>query len=366
MHQNSNTVTRRSRWYTRLGYCLLLVIMCAVLGEMTVRTFWYYKYHVPFRGVSRVLYAYFPELRKVDTKRPTHSDDIYDILLLGGSALNKYWGTVELELLKQLAFESHRKVRIHNLSKPAHTSRDSWLKYAALGEARFDLVIFYHGINETRANNAPTELFREDYSHYSWYKIVNELAPYHGTNSLALFPTFRYLITHIQQLINKDRYVPMHSPRKEWIHHGGTYRSAASFEKNINAILDLSLQRGDRLLLMTFAIYVPENYSLKAFREKRLDYSRHRTPIEIWGKQRNVIGAVDAHNEIISSVAAKQKDILFVDQAKLMMKGSARLFPYFDDICHFTPIGSSKFVKNLLTVLLPDLKNGGLDPKLNK
>ena len=68
-----------------------------------------------------------------------------------------------------------------------HTSRDSWLKYAALGEARFELVVFYDGIVERlrgtqdqgeimkkkkdetkrRANNAPPDIFREDYAHYS-------------------------------------------------------------------------------------------------------------------------------------------------------------------------------------------------------
>jgi hypothetical protein len=43
--------------------------------------------------------------------------------------------------------------------------------------------------------------------------------------------------------------------------------------------------------------------------------------------------------------------VLFVDQARLMT-GSAR---YFNDACHFTVAGSSKFVENLLPVLLPAL-----------
>ena len=64
---------------------------------------------------------------------------------------------MEMELREQLAYLGQRNVRIFNLAMPAHTSRDSWLKYAALRDARFDLVIFYHGINEARVNNAPPE-----------------------------------------------------------------------------------------------------------------------------------------------------------------------------------------------------------------
>ena len=37
------------------------------------------------------------------------------------------------------AARAHPNVRIFNLAVPAHTTRDSWLKYAALGDARGDL-----------------------------------------------------------------------------------------------------------------------------------------------------------------------------------------------------------------------------------
>jgi hypothetical protein len=53
---------------------------------------------------------------------------------------------------------------------------------------------------------------------------------------------------------------------------------------NLTAILDLAGQRGDRVLLMTFATYLPADYSLQAFLEKRLDYGLHSAaPIEILG-----------------------------------------------------------------------------------
>lgn len=335
--------------------------MCAVIGEMTARAFWHIKYHLPFRGKSLILYVFYPELREVDTTPPTNNDDIYDVLLLGGSVFNKDWGPVAQGLLEQLASKGFYKVRIFNLSMLAHTSRDSWLKYASLGEARFDLVIFYHGINETRANNVPPELFRKDYGHYSWYETINELASYHKKSSFALPQTFRFLTVRIQQLLNKNRHVPTHLPRQEWIHYGRDYRSAVAFESNLRAILDLALQHGERVLLMTFAVYVPEDYSLEAFREKRLNYTLYSCPIEVWGKRENVIGTVAAHNEIISRLS-KEYDVLFVDQASLM-KDSAR---YFNDPCHFTLVGSSQFVKNMLAVIPPDLKNSKWNPESSK
>ena len=268
-------------------------------------------------------------------------------------ALNRDWGQVEQSLREQLACHGQRNVRIFNLAVPAHTSRDSWLKYAALGEARFELVIFYHGINETRANNVPPELFQEDYSHYSWYENVNALAPYHGAASYALPYTLRYLAVRIRHAQRKDRYVPTHMPREDWVQYGREARSAVSFKHNLSALLDLASARGDQVMLMTFATYVPENYSLEAFKEKRLDYCLHRTPIEIWGRREHVLATVAVHNEIVRSLAAQHAGVLYVDQASLMT-GSAH---YFNDPCHLTVAGSIKFVENLLQVLLPSLKS---------
>src|SRR5262249_40130461 len=120
---------------------------------------------------------------------------------------------------------------------------------------------------EARANNAPPDIFREDYAHYAWYKIVNTLAPYHGTASFALPYTLRYLAICMQYALTKDRYVPIHSPRKDWVQYGRDPRSAVSFKHNLGAILDLASQRGDRVLLMTFATSSPKTIHSKASRQ---------------------------------------------------------------------------------------------------
>src|SRR5688572_28152016 len=118
-------------------------------------------------------------------------------------------------------------------------------------------------------NSAPPEIFKEDYSHYAWYQIVNSLESYHGRASIALPYTLRFLaIRMLQQL--SSRYLPAGEIREDWFHYGQHSRSAVSFERNLSAILDLASERGDRVLLMTFATYVPADYSLEAFKEKRL------------------------------------------------------------------------------------------------
>jgi hypothetical protein len=332
----------------RLGFklipFLLSVLLCAVAAEVAARAFWR-QFGVPFRDPARILYAYYPELREVEKIRPSHDDKFYDILFLGGSVLNSGWGEVELALYEQLALNGRRNVRIFNLAMMAHTSRDSWLKYAALNDARFDLVIFYHGINDTRANNAPPEIFREDYAHYSWYEVVNALAPYHGKALFALPYTLRYVVIRARQVLRANQYVPTHEPREEWLQYGSSPRSAASFKQNLGAILDLAARRGDQMLLMTFASYIPAD---PHWGEPTL--GPFRSPIRVWGRRENVLATLAIQNEVVRSLAAQQ-GVLFVDQASLM-EGSAR---YFNDVCHLTVEGSLRFVENLLRVLLPHL-----------
>jgi hypothetical protein len=240
-------------------------------------------------------------------------------------------------------------VRIFNLAVPAHTSRDSRLKYQALGRARFDLVVIYDGFNDLRTNNAPPELFREDYGHYSWYETVNALAPYHRRSRFALPYTFRFLAIGVRQALMRGRYVPAEEPRADWVRYGGNARSAAPFEHNLAAILDLAARRGDRALLMTVAAHIPENYSAEAFQAKRLDYGLHLSPLELWGRRDDVLATLARHNEIVRTLAARDHGVLFVDQARLM-DGSPR---YFNDPCHLTVEGSVRFAENLLPEVLP-------------
>jgi hypothetical protein len=339
-------------WRLRLTLLLLSSLLCLVFLEVGARAFWSLRHDVPFRHPDRILYAFYPELRKVDQELPTHEDPFYDVLLLSGSVLHPAFGPIEQDLQEQLAREEHRKVRIFNLAVPAHTSRDSRLKYAALGKARFELVVIYHGINEARANSVPPDVFRDDYGHYAWYELINALAPYHGKASFALPYTLRYLALKVRQDLAKDRYIPTHTPREDWVHYGRVPRSARPFKENLSAILDLAAERDDRAMLMTFATYAPEGDSLDAFVQKQAARGLHAMPIGIWGSRENVLNTIAVHNGIVRDLVARHENVLFVDQARLMA-GSPR---YFTDVCHFTVTGAEHFVQNMLPVLFPRLQ----------
>jgi len=83
-------------------------------------------------------------------------------------------------------------------------------------------------------------------------------------------------------------------------------------------------------MLLTFAAYVPDNHSLE-------------------GRREYVLHALAVQNEAVRTLAAEHEGVLFVDQARLMA-GSPR---YFNDPCHFTVVGASRFAENVVAALLP-------------
>ncbi len=345
-------MTKRRRW-RKLGWTGLLLAGTLVLaGELAARLYWRLQFDLPILGKQPFLHAHYPELERMASRRPTHEDEHTDILLLGGSVLQRNWGNVEPELLEQLALAGHRGVRISNLAQAAHTTRDSLLKYQALGDARYELVIVYHGVNEARTNNVPPERFRSDYGHVAWYENVNLLSRGHRAHHLSLPITLRFLRLAIRQRRAPGEYVSVHHPRAKWIRHGNRVRSEESFRQNLGAIRDLAAQRGDRLVFMTFALHVPDDYSREAFDARVLDYALHRSPLEIWGAPENVQAAVDAHNRVVKDVAASMDEPLFVDQAALMQPAGAH---EFNDACHLTGVGSARFVANMTPILAAEL-----------
>jgi hypothetical protein len=324
-----------------------LAVVSLVCLEAGSRFIFWFKDGVPLLHPDRALYLYYPELRESDDNYPSRDGQTFDVLLLGESVLHPEWGSVAQALKEALAYSGRRDVRIFNLAEPAHTSRDSWLKYAALRHARFHLVVVYDGMNETRANNVPPDLYRDDYSHYSWYEGANAIAPYHDIARFALPYVVRYISSGVRATLHPDRYVPTHSPIAEWEQYAAHPRSPESLRQNLENIVRVAHERGDPLMLMTFASYVPANYSKQAFRSKTLDYGTHLTALEIWGARDFVQLALDQENAVIRDVVSHHSDVMFADQARLLA-GSNR---YFNDPCHLTVAGSALFAQHVVDAL---------------
>jgi hypothetical protein len=215
------------------------------------------------------------------------------------------------------------------------------LKYQKLGDKQFDLVVFYHGINDTRLNNCPREMFRADYTHCSWYDRIERLNRHPELNFCVLPYTLEYCLVGLLDSRRFNRYLPRNAPDDGlWFADGEDIKTADSFRENLQSFLDLARERGAEVMLPTYAYYIPENYSAEGVRARSLDWATHSAFVEMWGTPRGVSRGIDAHNEVIRSLAARNPHVLFTDLAKSMPHGKA----WFNDICHLTTLGSQFWV----------------------
>lgn len=338
------TVRPRSRRLTlllRLTYIIYLALVC----EIGARAYWCYR-GVPFLHMSAIWYTFYPEMKTsgVESAVVRNNDAVFDVLLLGGSALHEDYGSIGRRLGEGLQTQLGRPVKVHNLALAGKTSRDSLIKYRTLHEQRFDLVVFYHGINDTRMNNCPRELYRDDYTHCSWYKKL-DMFDRHQEKTLFVLPySVAYLVVGALDQMRLGWYIPRFEPAPAWLEHGKDVKTEAAFHSNLTEIINESRSKGERFLLMTYTYYVPANYNLERFRAGQLDYTQHKSPIEIWGKPANVTHGIDVHNAVIRRVAAADPRILFVDQQQLMPPGAR----HYCDCCHLTEEGCAIFVRHIL------------------
>ncbi len=322
---------------------IIFLLVTLSLLEIDSRCFWAYRMQVPFFKPGEIIYRYYPQLKAMEEPEPRDRDGYYDILLLGASTLNNAWGNIEGTLSCKLEGRLGRKIRIFNFSKPAFSSRDSYLMYDRLRHRKFDLVLLYDGINDLRANNCPHSFFKDDYSMYYWYDEINIFLAHKEINFLTLPYSLHTLGSKIWAKCTSSQ-VTTHLPKEEWVRYGCEIKTKECFKSNIEKIVDIAGGKKEHLVLMTFAYYIPHNYSLQMFQGKVLDYGRHQCPVEYWGKPECVARGMTVHNEVIKDIARRHGQALFVDQDGLIPKNGF----YFDDVCHLTDNGCERFVNNLL------------------
>lgn len=295
--------------------------------------------------VDNMVFLWYPELKNLEQYK--YEDDNYNILFLGGSVLDEGWGDVPQFTKKKFSHALNKKINLINVAVSGHSSLDSFYKYQWIGDKRFDLVVFYHGINEIRTNNVPQELWEKDYSHYAWYSELN----FYFQNSffrktgLAL----PYFIRHIITQFNRDKYVPEQMPKEEWTEFGKKVKTKESFKNNYLKIIKMAKNKNETLLIPTFAHYRPEDNE---------DYTNgpNMGNTWTWGRPENVFLGLNIHNTIIRHLASRE-DFIFLDIEKIM-KGNKG---YFRDICHFTTRGSEVFVHNVLKQVMSQ-KIGQISP----
>jgi hypothetical protein len=338
------------RWRRRILFCAVYFLFLAVLGEVGARAFWKTR-GVPFFTAHRRVYrSFYPMLPPLERAPLDEDKEGFDVLLLGGSALHLDYGDIEHVLRERLCRALDRRVRVHNLSAPAHTSLDSYYKYKHLADKRFDLVVVYHGINEVRANNCPASTFRSDYSHFAWYKLINDFERRADARWFILPYTIEFVVLKAAGRLGWSAFLPTHEPAPESLNDGCDVKTEASFRRNLEGILETAAGRDERVVLMTYAFHVPPDYAKSAFDDRVLDYTVHLFPIELWGRPDCVVAGIRAHNAVVTALAATHERVLFVDQNERIPHEAL----YFNDICHLTHEGSARFADHIVGALLAE------------
>ncbi len=330
----------------RYGKYLIFAIYCLVLLEILSRVYFVIRYDASFIAPTDSIYHFYPELLEVEEENQ-NSEAEYKVLMLGGSVLNPEFGSIGEVLEQRLSNSLGKTVKLFNLAEMAHTSLDSYYKYKLLEDYKFDLVILYHGINELRANNCPPELFKLDYSHYGWYAELNTLSTDTFNNLLTLPIAFKLIYAqYLHSSGRKEVFDPSYI-KDEWLKFGFTIKTAEAFAINYKKIIDLAESKTEKLVLASYAFYLPLSYNLSDFKKLALEYSDNKYPVEIWGHPGNVRRGLKEHNQVIASLHLENPQTFYVDQNLLIPKRKL----YFNDACHLTDSGCVKFVDNLLEVI---------------
>ena len=318
---------RRRRWFVAIYIAFLALVVVAVMRLVRVEAdVWDY---------------YYPELRSSGAVlAPISRDDgVLDVLTLGGSVLLQ----IESALERRLGSELGDRVRYYHLSTTAHTSRDSLLKYQQLSQQKFDVVILCHGINDVRMNYWPQAQFRDDYTHCPWYESLQQDA---SGGQLTLW-------NRLTDFASQEGLGPP-PPNKYPL--GRDLKTATAFETNLQQLASAAVTRDDRVVILTMAHYLPENYTRKAFRDGQLDYGIGdvKYAAELWGKPEQVAAGITEHNRRTRAVSQQHENVRLVDLEQ-QVEPSGR---NFSDICHLTRIGQQRVVDVVAPVVVRVIEEG--------
>ena len=353
---------RRSMRRRFLFVCMLLMGMMLAL-EGACRMFLAWRLHVPPGRPDRVIVSYYPELRAPLLSQIDEHDGWFDVLILGGSVIYDYYGSPALHLKERLEHAGYGPARIWNLSRPAHGSRDSLVKYRWLQDKHFDRVIFYHGINELRYNNVSSREFQPDYSHVEWYAALNRVAPGPGMRNLSAVPAVAGILwTALEKGMGNGFHLHHGEvPPADLLHHGSEIRTVASLEIHLRELATLAAGRNEYLSVATFATCLLESYSdkkLEADRDHLLArrpqqrvlayaaprYADFAMPVRIWGDPGNVARGVGIHNQLIRRLGSEGAFEVLDLAASIPCEGEN-----FIDICHLAPSGVDLMVDAILS-----------------
>jgi len=324
-------------------YFVAVFVCLYLLLEISLRLILCLSSGATFLHPSRIIYQYYPELIPIQHAQISNTDSTVDILILSCSVLHKDWADIVDEMNKCMQLpKGYNRIKIYNASGIGHGSRDNMMKYALLKDKKFDLILYYDAINDSRLNNCPGEVFKDDYAHYQWYDEINHIISHREMDITVIPFFFDWIKIRVKALFVRDAYIPRHySMRPEWQVYGNNFKSVKCYERNLKEIMAQAQLQQAQFVYLTFAYYLPANYSLQKFEDKTLDYTfcDHSRETEIWGLSQNVGRFIDTINAGSKEWVSVSPNAKWIDlQAQFPKNGS-----YFADVCHFSPKGIHEF-----------------------
>ena len=304
-------------------------------------------YGYPFLHPSDYIYkGFYKELEPIAQADIQRDATTRKILILGGSVVSSPWSHLEnrLDTILQKTYPGGGKFAIYNAALAGHTSLDNRIKYDLLDQQRFDLVLYYEAINETRANNVPPEEFRGDYSHFKWYSDIYLLQAHPEINFTVIPFLIHKVYRAAKDALTHREYISQEKVVENYVKYGRDIKTAASFEKNLSDIIQTARRRGDKLVLMTYASYFPEGVKLTG-EQSDMDHFAgcyFASPVTIWGKPEYVKKGIAVHNDVTRQLATRQ-NITLMPMARRMPADSS----LFCDVCHLSEPGAQYFAHQL-------------------
>ena len=330
--------------YLRKTILFVSVVLCiAILLESFSRLYITGTHHSGLLHPERAIYWYYPQIKPI--LRAEQSNSEIRILILSSSYLNSKYFTETLktdlsELLRQ-------KVTIVNLSRFGYTSFDETMLYRTLKTVRFDMVVFYEGLNDLRLNNCPPALFKTDYSHFGRYGLINFLIKH---QLLIHYLSFPYSVYHLTQILIPEKFLPFHSVshmpeirKRGWTKYGGDFKTGQSLKMNLEDICSIATQKKERVLIVGQCIYIDPRYTDSLFELKKLDYKEHTYGLSSYGDINNLRKEIPMNDSIIREVASQYKNISYVNFCTDLPQGKE----YFNDPAHYTTKGIGLFAHSL-------------------
>ncbi|TLV00390.1 hypothetical protein [Dyadobacter luticola] len=330
-------------------FCFLLLLVL----ELSCRAIFVFYGYPFFKPADYVYKGFYPIIGELGAENVRADDDVEDILILGGSVVSTPWSRLEMRLDTILRRKYHykKKFAFYNAAVAGHTSLDNLIKYKLFNDNRFDLVIYYEAINENRANCIPPEDFRLDYSHIKWYKDIHRLQNHPEINYAIIPYACDILISTLADLVLRRKYASREEVAPGMVKYGRSIKTAGAYQRNLNGIISLAKERGDRLLLLKYASYFPKGAKLTGEDSDKARYAgcNYACSVSIWGDADNVKKGIFVHNQILTNLALKNRTYYFDMAGNLPQQPQ-----FFCDVCHVSELGAQTFANKLAEYIVKE------------